>query len=54
MDLKQRFLLNLKITSAVRKREKLRAVSPWKKVDLQDFDAHIKNLENQLREDSNA
>lgn len=54
MDLKKRLILNFKITSEVRKREKLRAISPWKKVELQDFDARIKRLENQLKESSDA
>jgi hypothetical protein len=54
MKPKQKLLLNFKINSHVRKRNKLKAISPWKKVDIEIMDNIIKKLENQLKDESNA
>lgn len=54
MNLQKRFLLNLKITRWVKKRDKLKESSPWQTVDIQVHDNIIKKLENELKETSNA
>lgn len=49
MNNKERFFLNLKITKAVRRREKLKNALPPNSPALVYIDEKIKNLENSLK-----
>lgn len=50
MNNKERFFTNLKITKAVRRREKLKKQLPPNSPALVYIDANIKNLEDSLKE----
>lgn len=50
MNNKERFFKNLKITRAVRRREKMKKVTPPNSPALVYIDANIKNLEDSLKE----
>lgn len=54
MKLQKRLILNFKITHWVKKRNQLKEISPWKKVDIEILDSIIARLEAQLKEGSDA